>query len=284
MLSGPFLSRNWTGASEDFSGSDWVLVGLPYDGTCSYKPGTRFAPELIRIASWGIEEYSPYQNKELQEVTYYDAGDLDFPTGNKEKSLSLIANAAKETIEANKRWLGIGGEHLVTYPVIQAYAGKYKNLSVIHFDAHADLREDYLGEHLSHATVMRRVSEITGPSNLVQIGIRSGTKEEFQWMTKHKTLVKDKSQISGMLEKLADKPVFLSIDLDVLDPGLMSGTGTPEPGGMSFNELISWLIALSGLKIVGADVLELSPHYDQSGVSTIVAAKVIREILLLKAF
>jgi len=282
VLSGPFLSRNWPGACEDFDKSKWVMVGLPYDGTCSYRPGTRFGPEMIRVAAWGLEDYSPYQNKELTEVAFYDAGELDLPLGNRDKCLNLINQATRETLDAGKQWLGIGGEHLVTYPAIQAYTEKYPDLAIIHFDAHADLREEYLGECLSHASVMRLVTNLIGAENLIQIGIRSGTKDEFDWMNEHKSLIKDRSEIPAILDKLSNRPVYLSIDLDVLDPGIMSGTGTPEAGGMSFKELISWLLSLSDLNIVGADVVELSPHYDPSGVSTITAAKVVREVLLLK--
>ncbi|MFH0702347.1 MAG: agmatinase [bacterium] len=281
MLKGPFLSRNWLGACENFENSDWVLVGLPYDGTCSFKPGTRFGPEMIRIASQGIETYSMYQNKDLSEIAFYDAGDLEFPFGDKQEALNRIAQATRETLDFQKHWLGIGGEHLVTYPAVKTYLNKYPDLIVLHFDAHADLRENYLGETFSHATVMRQISNLIGPQRIIQIGIRSGVQEEFEWMNNHSTLFNNKSQIPAILEKISDHPVFLTIDLDVLDPGIMSGVGTPEPGGMSFNELIFWLLSLKNLNYVGADIVELSPHYDISGVSAITAAKIIREILLL---
>jgi len=283
LLNEHFLSKNWLGASKSFDKSDWTLVGLPYDGTCSYRPGSRFAPEQIRLASWGLETYSPYQNKDLDEIAFYDAGELDLPLGNRDASLNIIFVAVQKILAENKHWLGIGGEHLVTYPVIQAYFKKYPDLAVIHFDAHADLRDDYLGEKLSHATVMRRICDLLGAENLTQIGIRSGTKDEFEWMQVNNTQIMNKSEIPQILSKLANRPIFLSVDLDVLDPGVLSGTGTPEPGGMSFNELISWLLEFKSLNFVGADVVELSPNYDTSGVSTIVAAKIIREILLLAA-
>jgi len=281
MLKVPFLPRNWTNSTENFDEAECVMVGLPYDGTCSYRPGTRFAPEMIRIASYGLESYSPIQDRDLDEVKFYDAGEIEFQLGNREDSLRKIETAAAETLKYNKKWLGVGGEHLVTFPAIKAYSKKYSELFVIHFDAHADVREDYLDEKLSHACVMRRVSEIITPDNLIQIGIRSGTQEEFAWMKENNTLVKSQEELKERLKFLQDKPVLLSIDLDVLDPSLMSGTGTPEPGGMTYAELMSWLMLLKKLNIVGADVLELSPHYDQSGVSTITAAKVIREVLLL---
>jgi len=281
LLKVPFLPRNWTNSTENFDEADCVMVGLPYDGTCSYRPGARFGPELIRIASYGLESYSPIQERDLDDVKFYDAGEIEFQLGNREDSLQKIETAAEETLLHNKKWLGVGGEHLVTFPAIKAYSKKYPELYVIHFDAHADVREDYIEEKLSHACVMRRISEIITPDNLIQIGIRSGTQEEFEWMKENNTIAKTQEEFKERLKFPENKPVFLSVDLDVLDPSLMSGTGTPEPGGMTYNELMSWLMLLKNLNIVGADVVELSPHYDQSGVSTVTAAKVIREVLLL---
>jgi agmatinase len=272
------------GACRTLDEADWVLVGLPYDGTCSFRPGTRFGPEAIRAASWGLESYSPLQDATLDDVAYFDAGELEFPLGNREAILAIIRDNAWDVLAAGKRWLGLGGEHLVTYPVIQAYVEKYPDLAVLHFDAHADLREDYLGERLSHATVLRRVTELLdGPERLVQIGIRSGPAEEFAWMRRHGTLLESRENLPQALDRLNGRPVFLTIDLDVLDPSIMSGTGTPEPGGLTFRELTDWLLAFRGLNYVGADVVELSPHYDPSGVSTVTAAKVVREVLLLGA-
>ena len=281
MLKVPFLPRNWTNSTENFDEADCVMVGLPYDGTCSYRPGARFAPELIRIASYGLESYSPIQERDLDEVKFYDAGEIEFQLGNREDSLQKIETAAGEVLKYNKKWLVVGGEHLVTFPAIKAYSKKYPELFVIHFDAHADVREEYIEEKLSHACVMRRISEIITPDNLIQIGIRSGTQDEFAWMKENKTIAKTQEDLKERLKFLENKPVFLSVDLDVLDPSLMSGTGTPEPGGMTYTELMSWLMLLKNFNIVGADVVELSPHYDQSGVSTVTAAKVIREVLLL---
>ncbi len=281
MLSGPFIPRSWMGACQSFEEADWVIVGLPYDGTTSFRPGTRFGPEAVRSASWGLETYSPLCDKDLETRRYFDAGELEFPLGNRDAILALIRKNAQQVLAGGKRWLGVGGEHLVTYPAIQAYVEKYPNLAVLHFDAHADLRDDYLGEQLSHATVLRRVADLIGPERLVQIGIRSGPREEFDWMRRHGTLLESEADIPRARQRLEGCPVFLTIDLDVLDPSIMSGTGTPEPGGMDFCTFVRWLRAFDGLDFVGADVVELSPHYDPSGVSTVVAAKVIREVLLL---
>jgi agmatinase len=275
----------WMGAQADPDSAQWWLVGLPYDGTTSYRPGTRFGPAAIREASWGLEAYSPWQDKTLEALRYWDAGELALPPGNREASLAMIHATAKAALQGGHRWLGIGGEHLVTLPVIEAYLEHHPDLAVLHFDAHADLREDYLGERLSHATVLRRVAERIGPERLVQVGIRSGTQEEFTWMRSQQTLVTgnpegSNTSLQQAYNKLVNRPVFVTLDLDVLDPSLLPGTGTPEPGGMSLQTWFSWLLAFEGIRVVGADVVELSPHYDLSGVSTVVAAKVLRELLL----
>jgi agmatinase len=281
MLSGPFLSKDWIGANPDLETSKWVLVGLPFDGTCSYRPGTRFAPEHIRLASWGLEEYSPYLKKEMSEISFYDAGELDLPFGNRDRCLEIIKNNVKDILANDKFYFGIGGEHLVTYPAIEAYIEKYPEMGLIHFDAHTDLREDYLGEKLSHASVIRRISEKINPEKIFQIGIRSGEKHEFEWMKNNNTLLKDKAELPAVLEKLSSIPIFITVDLDVLDPSIMCGTGTPEAGGLTFNGFMEWLLPFKDLNIVGADVVELSPHYDASGSSTATAAKIIREMLLM---
>ena len=277
MLSGPFLDRNWIGQNEDYNTSDIVMLGLPFDGTVSYRSGSRFAPEQIRLASWGMEDYSPRFDKHLQDVNFHDAGDLEFPLGNTYKSLDLIEKNVEEIYKDGKRVFGIGGEHLVTLPEIKAVSKFYKNLAVVHFDAHTDLREEYLGEEMSHSAVIRHISKIIGPENIKQIGIRSGMKEEWEFMKEHNTLI---YEYSG-LDALKDKKIFVTVDLDVLDPSVMPGTGTPESGGMQFNELMGWFEYLKDFDIIGADVVELAPDYDASGVSTAVAGKVIRELLMI---
>ena len=276
MLSGPFLDRNWMGQNSDYETSKIVMLGLPFDGTVSYRPGSRFAPEQIRLASWGLEEYSPYFDKHLGDCNFHDAGDLEFPLGNTVKSLDLIEKNVREIYNDGKKVFGIGGEHLVTLPEIKAVSEFYKDLTVVHFDAHTDLREEYLGEPLSHSAVIRHVGNIVGFENIKQIGIRSGMKEEFDLMKKYNTQIFDYSE----LDCFKKKPVFITVDLDVLDTSIMPGTGTPECGGLKFNDLIGWFKYLSHFNIVGADVVELAPDYDTSGVSTAVAAKVIRELLM----
>ena len=278
MLKGPFLDRNWMGQNPDYNSSDIVMLGLPFDGTVSYRSGSRFAPEQIRLASWGLEEYSPRFNKELADCNFHDAGDLEFPLGNTKGSLDMIKENVEQIYKDGKRVFGIGGEHLVTYPEIEAVSKFYgKDLALIHFDAHTDLREEYLGEELSHSAVIRLSTKFVKPENIKQIGIRSGMKEEWEFMGVNNTLAKQYSD----LDSLKGKKVFVTVDVDVLDPSVMSGTGTPESGGMSFNELMGWFEYIKDFDIIGADVVELAPDYDTSGCSTAVASKVIRELLMI---
>ncbi len=277
MLKGPFLDKNWMGQNSDYASSEIVMLGLPFDGTVTNRPGSRFAPEQIRFASWGLEEYSPYFDKHLEDCNFHDVGDLEFPIGNTVESLDLIEENVTQIYQDGKRVFGIGGEHLVTLPEIKAVHKFYKDLAIVHFDAHTDLRDEYLGQKLSHSAVIKHSADIVGFENLKQIGIRSGMKEEFELMKKHNTLIKE---YSG-LDVLKNKPIFITVDLDVLDTSIMPGTGTPEVGGLNFNELVGWFRYLKDFNIVGADVVELAPDYDASGASTAVAAKVIRELLMV---
>ena len=269
------------GMDNNYEESKIVIFGAPFDGTTSYRPGTRFASSEMRIQSEGIETYSPYLDKDLDDELIFDAGDLEFPFGNTKKVLDEIYSFVQNMVSDNKLPLMIGGEHLVSYPAIKCLSEKYDNLHIIHFDAHTDLREDYLGEKMSHATVIRRAWEHVGDNKIYQFGIRSGTKEEFEWSKSHTFLNKfNVSKLNQAIEEIKDAPVYITIDLDVLDPSVFPGTGTPEPGGITFNELLDSIIKLKNLNIVGADIVELSPHYDQSGGSTILACKVLRELLL----
>ena len=264
-----------------FDDADIVLFGAPFDGTTSFRPGTRFGPKAIRSESFGIETYSPYQDKDLEDYKIFDGGDLDLCFGNTEEVLKDIELNVSEIINNNKIPGMIGGEHLVTLGAIRALSKKYDNLHVIHFDAHTDLREDYLGVKLSHATVMRRVWDILGDNKIYQYGIRSGERKEFNWAKEHTKLTKFNFEgIEEAIKTLGNVPVYFSLDLDILDPSCFCGTGTPEAGGVSFNELLSNIIKIGDLNIVGFDMVELSPHYDNSGASTALACKTLREIIL----
>ena len=278
------FSRNihtFIACDHEYEDSDIILFGAPFDGTTSYRPGTRFASAAIRNESYGIETYSPYLDKDLTDIKVFDAGDLEFGFGNTERVLQTIEQMTEQILTDGKLPMMIGGEHLVTLGSVRAAVKKYPNLHILHFDAHTDLREDYLGETLSHASVIKRCWELTGDGRIYQFGIRSGEREEFEWAKEHTFLQKfNLEHLEEAIEALKDKPVYLTIDLDVLDPSVFPGTGTPEAGGITFMELIKALEKVFQLNIVAADMNELSPVYDQSGASTALACKLLRELLL----
>ena len=271
---------NFIGFDSEYDESELVLMGIPYDGTVSYRPGTRFAPSAVRENSYGLETYSPYFDDDLSEYKLFDMGDIDLPFGNTERILNIIKENAKKAVFDNKILFSVGGEHLVTYPLVEAYYEKYKDdLVILHFDAHTDLRDDYMGEKLSHASVIKRIYDMVGQDKIYQFCVRSGEKEEFNFHTKG--IFQEKftfTKLEEIVEKIKGRPVYVTIDLDVLDPSVFPGTGTPEGGGINFHEMLDLIKILKNAKIVGADVVELSPHYDQSGVSTAVACKIIREL------
>ncbi|HPG92216.1 MAG TPA: agmatinase [Clostridia bacterium] len=272
---------NFIGCDSEYDQADIVLFGAPFDGTTSFRPGTRFAPTAIRSESIGIETYSPYSDSDLTEKKVFDSGDLVFPFGNPQAVIDLIEKRAAAIVADNKIPFMIGGEHLVTFGAVKAVAKKYPDLNIIHLDAHTDLRDEFFGEKLSHANVIRRAWEIVGDGKIFQFGIRSGEKAEFEFAKKHNFIQKfNLNGFSEIVEKLKGKPVYFTLDLDVLDPSIFCGTGTPEAGGVTFNQLLDAVLLLNKLNIVGCDVNELSPHYDHSGTSTAVACKIIREILL----
>lgn len=278
------LSKNietFIGCDSEYVDADIVIFGAPYDSSTSFRPGTRFASKAIRSESFGIETYSPYLDKDLTDYNVFDAGDLELPFGNSAKTLDNICDVSTSILADNKLPLMIGGEHLVTFGNVRAVFNKYKDIYIIHFDAHTDLRDEYLGEKLSHASVIRRCVELIGNNRVFQFGIRSGEKIEFDYAQKHTEL--HKFNLDGLdetVEKLRGKKVYFTIDLDVLDPSVFPGTGTPEAGGITWEELRKAIVKVSQLDIVGADINELSPIYDASGASTALACKTLRELLL----
>lgn len=264
--------------------ADSVIVGVPMDFTCSFRPGARFGPQKIREVSIGIEDYSVYQDASLRDISFFDTGDIDLPLGDVPGSLERISKAAREIVEDGKIPVFLGGEHLISTPVIKEVYSKYGDeLIILHFDAHADLREDYLGCLNSHATAIRRVCDFLPSKNIYQFGIRSGTREEFLYAEKNTNMYKFEvlEPLKNIVESLKGKPVYVTLDIDVVDPAFANGTGTPEPGGISSKKLFKSLMLLKGLNIIGFDVVEVSPPYDASDRTALLAAKVVRELLLL---
>ena len=267
---------------KEYNEAEIVLFGAPFDSTTSFRAGTRFGSSAVRHESYGLESYSPYQDKDLRDCKIMDSGDLELSFGNTKAALTDIYHRTALILKDKKLPFMVGGEHLVTLGAFRAVWEQYPEVCIIHFDAHADLREEYLDTKLSHACVLRRCWEMTGDGKIYQFGIRSGDREEFYWAKEHVKM--QKFSFDGLeeaLEELKGKPVYFTVDLDVMDPSVFPGTGTPEPGGVSFDELRkAATLVCEKANVIGCDVNELSPHYDQSGASTAVAGKIIREMLL----
>lgn len=275
--------ETFIGCDSEYEESKIVLWGAPFDSTTSFRPGARFGSAAIRHESFGIETYSPYQDKDLTDYKVFDCGDLELCFGSSESALNDIEEQTDKILNDGKLPIMIGGEHLVTYGAVKAVFKKYPDLQIIHFDAHADLRDDYLGVKLSHACVLRRCHGLVGDGKIHQFCIRSGERDEFKFAASHTDMHKfNFDGLKEMCEELSknNTPVYFTIDLDCLDPSVFCGTGTPEAGGVYFPELLDAILTVSKTNIVGADVNELAPMLDASGASTAVACKVLRELIL----
>ena len=275
--------ETFIGCESDYKSAGLVLFGAPFDSTTSYRPGARFGPSAIRHESFGLETWSPYQNLDLTDASIFDAGDLELCFGSSQSALQDIEDFTRQIVRDGKIPVMTGGEHLVTLGAFKAVLEQYPDVQVIHFDAHADLRDDYLGAKLSHACVLRRIHDLIGDGKIHQFCIRSGERSEFEFASQHTCMHKfDFSGLHQTVSRLAEQqvPVYFTIDLDCLDPSIFCGTGTPEAGGVSFNDLLAAILETAKTKIVGADVNELAPMLDASGASTAAACKVVRELLL----
>ena len=280
-MSHKFVSPYFIG-SRQAEGADIALFGVCWDGTSSFKAGSRFAGFAVREASFGLEEFSFYQQESLLDIPFTDLGDLFLPPGQKERMLESITSAIQEIRAKGLFPIAFGGEHLVALPLILAAHQAHPDLALIHFDAHADLRPSMWDDPLTHATVIGKAAAKVGFENLYQFGIRSGGADEWQIAQEHKTLHPfTVDAIREVVRKLGNRPIYITLDMDVLDPSIYPGTGTPEPGGIDYSTLLAGLKCFQGLNLVGMDCLELAPHYDPSGVSAIAMAKTLREMVIL---
>ncbi len=267
----------------DYSRARAVMIGVPMDFTVSFRPGSRFGPGFIREMSWVLESYSPYLRQDLADISLFDYGDLEMTFGNPEKSLGTIYKMAKKVMGDDRFPVFIGGEHLISLPVVRAAVDKHGNdLVLLHFDAHADLREEYNGESLSHATVIRQCAGYMPPGNIYQFGIRSGTREEFEWGSSntHFYPFEILGPLSKILDNIKGRSIYVTMDIDVVDPAYAPGTGTPEPGGCTSNEIIEAVHMLRDCNVIGFDLVEVMPYGDPAGITGVLAAKIIREALL----
>ena len=280
------MNRNvetFIGCDSEYSEAKIALFGAPFDSTTSFRPGARFGSAAIRHESFGIETYSPYQDKDLLDKKVFDCGDLELSFGSPEAALADIEDQTRTILNDDKLPIMIGGEHLVTLGSFRAVFEKYPDAHIIHFDAHCDLRDDYLGAKLSHACVLRRCHDLVGDNKIHQFCIRSGERDEFAFAKEHTDMHKfNFDGLKEVCDELAksNTPVYFTIDLDCMDPSVFCGTGTPEAGGVSFTELLDAILTVAKTNIVGADINELAPMLDQSGASTAVACKTLRELIL----
>lgn len=275
--------RTFIGCDAGFDASGVVIFGAPFDGTASYHPGTRFAANAMRQESYSLEFYSPHLDRDLGDYAICDAGDLELPMGDPAPGLAMIEDFTAKALAADKTPLMIGGEHLVTLGAVRAAAAKFPGLRLVHFDAHTDLRDEFTGTRLSHATVLRRCWDLVGDDRIWQFGIRSGAREEFRWAATHTHLRQDDfGGLEAAVRGFGDAPVYFTVDLDVMDPAFFPGTGTPESGGVTYHALERALrVVVGGCNVVACDLVELSPPCDPSGASTSVALKLWRELVLM---
>ena len=281
-----FISKevHYEGCPASFEDASIILVGAGFDGTSSYRSGSRNAPSAIRKDTlYSQENYSPYFGRDITEKAIHDFGDIEIVGRNKKLALERIQQTASYIFKHKKKPVVIGGEHLITLPCIQAALNFYPDLHIIQVDAHLDLLDELFGHKLSHGTVFRRVYDLLNEDmRICQVGIRSGSREEYEFAQKHTRMFPFRvDNFITELSNLKGYPVYLSLDLDVFDPSLIPGTGTPEAGGIMFDDYINLLKTIQDLNIIGCDVVELCPDIDPTGTSTIVAGKIIRELLLI---
>jgi agmatinase len=277
------IHKSFLGSKGSYDSSDVVIIGAPMDYTVSFKPGSRMGPGIIREMSAVLETYSPYLNGDLEAVDVFDYGDLEFPFGNVKKSLDMINNAASEVLRDGKMPLFLGGEHLISLPAIKAAFDKYgKELVLFHFDAHTDLREEYMGEDLSHATVLRRCMEFMEGSSIYQFGIRSGLSEEFTLGRKQTNFYPFEvlEPLGHAVKAIGGRPLYITLDIDVVDPAFAPGTGTPEPGGCTSREILQAIHMMRGCNVIGMDLVEVMGNGDTAGITGTLAAKILREVII----
>ncbi|HPI03418.1 MAG TPA: agmatinase [Candidatus Goldiibacteriota bacterium] len=277
--------ENFVGCIDDVTGAKVVLAGVPYDVTSTFRHGSDEGPDSARKYSDSIETFSPDRFDDIADHKIADSGNLVLASQKPEEAVTEIEAYAESFVEKAKKTLYICGEHLISYPIVKSYHKKYPGLKVVYFDAHADMRDHYDGNRLSHSAAARRISEVVGPENIYMFGIRSFEKQEMKFIRDNKILCDPlMEEFENVMDTIKNCPVYISIDVDVIDPGFLPGVGNPEAGGMSYRDFLRAVEGFSCLKnIVAADINELSPKYDPMGASSVFVAKMIREMLLVMA-
>jgi agmatinase len=273
----------YLGALPDTARGEAAIFGVPFDGTASFRAGARFGPGAIREGSQSLETYSPFLDRDLDSLDYIDLGDIEVPPGSAKRTVEMVKDKTREIYKRDMKPMVFGGEHTISLGSLCAALEKYPDLILLQLDAHTDLREEYLGESLSHATVIRRAMDHLPKERIVRFGVRAGTREELVDSGLALPLGFEGGQrdIERVIHKLPENtPIYVTVDLDVFDPSLMPGVGNPEPLGLTYREFIQMVRVLVRRNVIGCDVVELAPHYDASGVSAVVAASVVRELMI----
>jgi agmatinase len=284
-----FVSQSniFSGLQKPFKKADYVILGVPFDVTSTYRTGARFGPTAIRQASLNIETYSFRTGLDVEHLRLHDLGDLHVSADTK-NTLETLELVTKDIVKDGKVQVTIGGEHTITLGITKGLRDKASKTALVSFDAHLDLRNEFLGLKLSHTTFMRRTSEETRPAKIIEVGTRAVCKEELAYAKKAgieffttKQIRKQGSErvAKQLKEKLAKyKNIYVSVDMDILDPAYVPAVQNPEPDGLEMHVLLDILGSICDKRVVGFDVVEIAPCYDQ-GVSAIQAAKVIFEIM-----
>jgi len=269
------------GCSADYENAITVLFGAPFESRTIHREGASKAPSAIRSVSTNIETFSPYLRADMRDVDIFDAGDLDISGKEVITAIDAVESFCGKIHDDGKIPVMIGGEHILACGAARAAATRWPELAVLHFDAHADLKRDFHGEPFSDLTLMRRIWDILGDDRIYQFGVRSGSREEFAWAMEHTRIeTGSANSIDSCAEAVLSRPIYITVDLDVIDPAEFPATSIPEAGGMSFRALCDALLSLRGLDVVGFDICELYPPYDTTGVSASLAAKLLREMLI----
>jgi agmatinase len=284
-----FVSQSnvFSGLQKPFEKADYIILGVPFDVTSTYRTGARFGPNAIRQASLNIETYSFRTGIDVEDLKLHDLGDLHISTDT-EKTLERTAMVTKDILEAGKTPAIIGGEHTITLGVVKGLGDKASKTAIVSFDAHLDLRNEFMGLKLSHTTFMRRINEKIKPGKIIEVGTRAVCKEELDYAKKAKIEFFTAQQIrkegsQRIAEQLREKlsryrNVYLSIDMDVLDPAYAPAVQNPEPEGIETHTLFDILYGICDKRATCFDVVEIAPNYDH-GTSAIQGAKTIFEIL-----
>ncbi len=260
-----------------------VFFGIPFEGTVNLRKGAQRGPLDLRLASDSIETYSPQLGRDLEDLAMADLGDCELPAGPPRAQLDAARQEMSRFWHPGLRPVMLGGDHTATLPVLEVLASAIAELRVLHLDAHPDTRAEFMGERFNYASAMARVMEVVPPERVFQVGMRTGSREEFE--RRHPNFFPATTHVPAdavrlILPELRRHPVYVTIDIDILDPSEAPGTGSPEPGGLRVPELVEIIRILEAVEVVGTDLVEVAHAHDPSGRTGIAGSWILREAIL----